>query len=338
MWTEEKLDALLTTPSDGLIRDMRQCEGDLMILGAGGKMGPSLAILARKALDAAGRKNRVLAVSRFSDQDALQLLRSHGVETISCDLMKEGALEALPDCENIIYMAGRKFGTDGQKTLTWAMNAWLPSRVAERFKHARIVVFSSGNVYPKLPLASGGATEEVRPAPVGDYDMSCLARERMFEYAAQTYGTKIALFRLNYAIDLRYGVLYDIARKILTGQPVSLSMPCFNCIWQGSANEAALRLLRHCSSDVFRLNVTGPETVSTEKTARELARLLGREVAFCGQPEETALLNDASRMQALFGYPAVPVGTLIAWQAQWLLAGGRTLNKPTHFEERKGSY
>lgn len=337
-WTEEKLDDLLTAPSPKLIEDMSALEGDVMVLGAGGKMGPTLSILALNALRAAGKSNRVIAVSRFSDPIASNLLSSHGVELISCDLMKEGALNALPECENIIYMAGRKFGTAGQEALTWAMNAWLPSRVAERFQKSRIVVFSSGNVYPKLPVSSGGANENVLPSPVGDYGMSCLARERMFEYAAQTYGTRIALYRLNYAIDLRYGVLFDIAGKILKGEPISLSMPCFNCIWQGSANEAALRLLPLCSEKVFRMNVTGPETAGTCKTAKKLGVLLGKEPVFTGTEEENALLSDASLMHSILGYPTVSLDTLITWQAEWLLSGGRSLNKPTHFEERKGAY
>lgn len=338
MWTEEELDHKLTQPSEALIRDMAALDGNLMILGAGGKMGPTLAILAQNALRACGRQGRVIAVSRFSDPVAAALLKDHGVEIISADLMRDGALSALPECENVIYMAGRKFGTSGREALTWAMNAWLPSRVADRFRHSRIVVFSSGNVYPKLPIALGGATEEVAPAPVGEYGMSCLARERMFEYAAQAYGTPIAIYRLNYAIDLRYGVLADIADKILKGEPISLSMPCFNCIWQGAANEAALRLAPRASDKVFRLNVTGPETASTEKTAKALGALLGKEPIFEGAPEESALLSDASKMHALMGYPSVSLDTLIRWQAEWLLAGGRTLDKPTHFEERKGAY
>ncbi len=338
MWTEDKLNELLTTPSAAFVEDMRKLEGDVMILGAGGKMGPTLALLAKNALTAAGKNSKVLAVSRFSDPVATQLLIDNGIELISSDLLTPGAVDALPDCPNIVFMAGRKFGTDGQEAATWAMNAWLPSRVAERFKNSRIVVFSTGNIYPKVPVYSGGATEKTRPAPVGEYGMSSLARERMFEYAAQAYGTKIAVFRLNYAVDLRYGVLYDICKNILEGNPVSLTTPSFNCIWQGTANEVALRMLLHASSDVFRLNVTGPETAGVEKTARELGQLLNKEPVFSGTPEGDAYLNDASKMFDIFGYPAVSLKTLIAWQAQWLLDGGRALGKPTHFEERKGSY
>lgn len=337
-WTESKLEAMLCTPSDALVRDIEQLEGDIMILGAGGKMGPTLSILAKNAVRASGKDRRVIAVSRFGDASISQKLTNAGVEVIPCDLLEPGALERLPDVENIIFMAGRKFGTVGQEALTWAMNAWLPSRVAERFQKSRFVVFSSGNIYPKVPIWSGGATEQVTPVPLGEYPMSCVARERMFEYAARAFGTKVALYRLNYAIDLHYGVLYDIARQILEEKPISLTMPAFNCIWQGDANEAALRLLTRASSDVYIMNVTGPETASVRETARKLGALLGKEPAFTGEETETAYLNNAGRMFAEFGYPRVPLETLIQWQAQWLLDGGSTLDKPTHFEERAGQY
>ena len=249
-----------------------------------------------------------------------------------------GALDSLPDAENVIYMAGKKFGTDGNEYATWAMNTWLPSRVAERYQNSRIVVFSSGNLYPKVGVHSGGATEETRTEPVGEYCMSCQGRERMFEYAAKTYGTRVAVYRLNYAVDLRYGVLYDMAHNILEGKPISITTPSFNCIWQGDANEAALRLLGHASAEVFTLNVTGPETAGVQETAKKLGALLGREPIFTGEASDTAYLNNAGKMFRLFGYPTVPLETLIEWQAQWILDGGRALGKPTHFEERKGSY
>ena len=266
------------------------------------------------------------------------LLRENGVEMISADLLAPGALDSLPDAENVIYMAGKKFGTDGNEYATWAMNTWLPSRVAERYQNSRIVVFSSGNLYPKVGVHSGGATEETRTEPVGEYCMSCQGRERMFEYAAKTYGTRVAVYRLNYAVDLRYGVLYDMAHNILEGKPISITTPSFNCIWQGDANEAALRLLGHASAEVFTLNVTGPETAGVQETAKKLGALLGREPIFTGEASDTAYLNNAGKMFRLFGYPTVPLETLIEWQAQWILDGGRALGKPTHFEERKGSY
>ena len=338
MWTEEKLNELLTTPSDSLVSDIAKIKGDIMILGAGGKMGPTLCILAKNAIKKAGIEKRVIAVSRFSDQIALDLLHDNGVETISCDLLDHDSLEALPEVENVIYMAGRKFGTDGQEYLTWAMNATLPAFVAYKFRKSNIVVFSSGNIYPIVPLSSGGCTEEDKVAPVGEYAMSCLARERAFEYAANKYGTKIFIYRLNFAVDLRYGVLFDCAKKIMDGEPISLSTPCFNFIWQGSANEIAIRGLLHASAPVCKMNVTGPETVSIKAASIKLGKILGKEPVFCGEEQNNAYLNNASRAMELFGYPEVSADTLIRWQAEYILDGGRTIDKPTHFEERKGSY
>ena len=338
MWTEEKLNELLTTPSDKLVSDIKKINGDIMILGAGGKLGPTLAILAKAAIEKAGIKKRVIAVSRFSDPIALELLHSKGVETISCDLLDNDSLNALPEVENIIYMAGRKFGTDGQEYLTWAMNATLPAFVAYKFRKSNIVVFSSGNIYPIVPLSSGGCTEDDKVGPVGEYAMSCLARERAFEYAANQYGTKVFIYRLNFAVDLRYGVLFDCAKKIMDGTPISLSTPCFNFIWQGSANEIAIRGLLHCAAPAVKMNVTGPETVSIKSASIKLGKLLGKEPVFEGVEQGNAYLNNASRAMELFGYPEVSAETLIRWQAEYILDGGRTIDKPTHFEERKGRY
>jgi len=338
MWTEERLNELLTTPSEKLVEDIAKIKGDIMVLGAGGKMGPTLCILAKNAAKAAGVEKKVIAVSRFSDPIALELLHSNGIETISCDLLDRDSLEALPEVENVIYMAGRKFGTDGQEYLTWAMNATLPAFVAYKFRNSNIVVFSSGNIYPIVPLSSGGCTEDDKVRPVGEYAMSTLARERAFEYAAKKYGTRVFIYRLNFAVDLRYGVLFDCAKKILDGEPVSLTTPCFNFIWQGSANEIAIRGLLHATSPMTIMNVTGPETVSIKKTAEKLAKYLGKEALFTGEEGTTGYLNNASRAMEIFGYPDVSAETLIRWQAEYILDGGRTIDKPTHFEERKGSY
>ena len=338
MWTEAKLNTMLTTPSEKLIKDLGSLDGDILVLGAGGKMGPTLCVLAKNAARAAGVNKRVIAVSRFSDSMVVELLRQNDIEMISVDLLQPGVLENLPDVENIIYMAGKKFGTEGNEYVTWAMNTWLPSRVAERYRNSRIVVFSSGNLYPKVTVAGGGATEETPTEPVGEYCMSCQGRERMFEYAAKTFGTRVAVYRLNYAVDLRYGVLYDMAHNILEEKPISIATPSFNCIWQGDANEAALRLLQYASPDVFKLNVTGPETAGVQETARKLGKLLGKEPSFAGEATETAYLSNAGKMFKLFGYPRVTLETLIEWQVQWIMDGGRALGKPTHFEERKGSY
>ena len=325
MWTEEKLDKLLSEPSDALIEDIKKIKGDIMVLGAGGKMGPTLCVLCKNAIKKAGIDKRVIAVSRFSDPIATELLKSQGVEIIPCDLLDKEKLYALPEVENIIYMAGRKFGTDGEEWKTWAMNATLPAFVADKFKKSNIVVFSSGNIYPIVPLSSGGCVETDRPGPVGEYTMSCLARERAFEYAANTYGTKIFIYRLNFAVDLRYGVLYDMANNIINGKPISLTTPCLNAIWQGSANEIAIRGLLHAASPVCKMNVTGPETVSIRKAASELGQYLGKEPVFEGEEGNDAYLNDASAAMEIFGYPQVSIKTLIRWQAEWLLDGGRGL-------------
>jgi len=332
MWTENRLNDLLTTPSGALAGDMKQLAGDILVLGAGGKMGPSLCVLAKRA------GKRVIAVSRFSGTGEREYLEENGVETIAADLLDAARRAALPQAENVIYMAGRKFGTQGQEWLTWAMNAGLPAFIAQQHRASRIVVFSSGNVYPLVPPQSGGSKESDAPGPVGEYAMSCLARERAFEYAASAYGTRVLLYRLNYAADLRYGVLYDIAENILEGKPVSLRTPCFNIIWQGSANEIALRALLKADSPAFKLNVTGPEILSVKKTALRLGEILGKTPAFEGPEGTDAYLSDASLAMKLFGPPCVSADTLIEWQGQWLLDGGRGLEKPTHFEERKGAY
>lgn len=338
MWTEEKLNEMLTEPSQALIDDMKKIQGDITVLGAGGKMGPTLCILAKKAIEKAGVNKRVTAVSRFSDPIAAELLRENGVETISCDLLNTEELNALPETENIIYMAGRKFGTDGSEWKTWAMNATLPAFVAEKFRSSSIVVFSSGNIYPLVPLSQGGCAETDKVGPVGEYTMSCLARERAFEYGANRYGTKVFVYRLNFAVDLRYGVLYDMANKIINDEPISLETPVLNCIWQGSANEMAIRGLLHASSPMKIMNVTGPETVSIRKAATMLGEYLGKNPVFEGEPRNDAYLSDSSEAMETFGYPSVSIRTLIRWQAEWIKDGGRGLGKPTHFEERKGSY
>jgi nucleoside-diphosphate-sugar epimerase len=338
MWTEDTLDDLLTAPSQRLVRDMERVEGDILILGAGGKMGPSLALLAKKAVALSSCEKRIITVSRFTDPIAARLMEQNGIEAIPADLLEDGALDALPDAPNVIFMAGRKFGTDGQEALTWAMNAWLPALVAKRYRRSRIVVFSSGNIYPMVPVHSGGATEETAPGPVGEYGMSCLGRERMFEYGSIAYGTPVLLYRLNYAVDLRYGVLHDIASNILAGIPIQAATPSFNCIWQGDANEMALRSLLLARSPANRMNITGPETVSTRQAARVLGKHLGVEPVFAGEGQELAYLSNAAKAMEAFGYPSVSMETMLRWQAEWILQGGRALGKPTHFEERKGTF
>ena len=338
MWTEELLNEKLTTPSNELVEDIKKIKGDILVLGAGGKMGPSLCVLAKKAIQKAGIDKKVIAVSRGNDKMSVDYMKENGVEFIPMDLLDKEKLYSLPDVENVIYMAGKKFGTDGNEWQTWAMNATLPAFTADKFKNSNIVVFSSGNVYPIVDVSQGGCKETDKVGPIGEYTMSCLARERAFEYAANAFGTKVFIYRLCFAVDLRYGVLFDVANKILKGEPISLSTPCFNFIWQGSANEIAIRGLLHAESPAKIMNVTGPETVSIKKAALELGEYLGKEPIFENEPGNDGYLVDASLAIETFGYPSVPVKTLIRWQAEYILDGGRTLDKPTHFEERKGSY
>lgn len=338
MWSEKRLNQLLTQPSQALIDDLGRLKGDLMVLGAGGKMGPTLCLLAKRALEKAGSTARVYAASRFTDPVAKELLEQNGIQLCPGDLLEEAQLKALPQTPNVLYMAGRKFGTDGGEWQTWAMNATLPAMVAAHFKASRIVVFSSGNLYPLSPLSRAGCLETDRPGPIGEYAMSCLARERAFEYAAHQFGTPVFLYRLNFAVDLRYGVLFDIASRVQRGEPISLRTPVFNCIWQGDANEIALRALLHCQAPAKVMNVTGPEIVSVRKTAEAFGKMFGKTPVFEGEPQNTAYISDPSLAIETFGYPAVSLRTLIRWQGEWMLAGGRTLSKPTHFEERGGSY
>ena len=339
--TEPELDDVLSAPSEADRAAMRAMEGTLLILGAGGKMGPSLARRARRAADEAGISKSIVAVSRFSDRAAETQLQEAGIETIGADLLDFTQLARLPDAENVIFMAGRKFGSAGAAhlaCLTWAINTYLPARVAERYRHARIVAFSSGNVYPFVPVTSGGATEETAPEPVGEYAQSVLARERMFEFFSARHGTRVCLLRLNYAVELRYGVLRDIGAKVFEGRPVNVGMGSLNAIWQGDANSICLRSFALCESPPAVLNVTGPETLSVRDTARRFGQLLARQPVFEGREMETALLNNAARCQRLFGAPSVSAETAIAWTAEWILRGGAAWDKPTHFETRDGRF
>jgi nucleoside-diphosphate-sugar epimerase len=338
MWTEEKLNEMLTTPSDKLVEDVAKIKGDIMVLGAGGKMGPTLCLLAKNAIKKAGIEKRVIAVSRFSDPIALKLLHDNDIETISADLLDHDSLNALPEVENIIFMAGRKFGTNGSEDLTWAMNVLVPSLVAEHFKDSRIVAFSTGCVYPLVSVKEGGCSEEVQPSPVGEYSQSCLGRERIFEYYSKKNGTKILLFRLNYSCDLRYGVLHDIGRAIWEDKPVNNTVGYFNVIWQGDANAAALRCLELAASPCAILNVTGPETAITEKTAKIMGEIMNKEVKFAGTSGELNYLNDSSKMCELFGYPRMSLSEMIRLQAQWIANGGISIGKPTHFEVNNGKF
>jgi len=336
--TVEALEAALAAPSARLVADMGRLEGDLLVLGAGGKMGPSLAMLARNAFDAAGSSNQVIAVSRFGDAAARRRLEDAGVRTVAADLLNDDELQALPDAENVIHMAAMKFGTSGSEHLTWAMNTYLPGRVGERYRDARIVAFSSGNVYPLVPLASTGATEDHPIEPIGEYGQSVLGRERIFAYVSHRYGTRVAAIRLNYAIDLRYGVLVDIATAVRDGEPIDLSMGHVNVVWQGYANEVTLRALHHASAPPTAINLTGPEIVSVRRLAHWFGERLGREPVLVGEEQTSALLNDASRCHALFGYPDISLLEMVDMVADWLHAGGELHGKPTKFQVRSGRF
>ena len=336
--SESQLEDVLSQPGEADIRAAAALEGDLLILGVAGKMGPSLARRAVRACERAGLRKRVTGVARFSGPGVERQLRDWGVETIAADLLEPGALARLPDAPNVIHMAARKFGSTGDEGLTWAMNTFLPGLVAERYRDSRIVAFSSGNVYPLSAVAGGGPTESSPTAPVGEYAQSVLGRERIFEYHSRRHGTPVALLRLNYAIDLRYGVLLDIGRKVFERRPVDLRMGYANVIWQGDANSACLRSFALCQSPPAVINVTGPETVSVRRAAMRFAEYFGTRPAFDGAESETALLSNAARCRELFGDPAVSVEQMIEWTANWIAIGGPTWNKPTHFEVRDGKF
>jgi nucleoside-diphosphate-sugar epimerase len=336
--TEDALDDVLTCPRPELVEFIRTVSSPLLILGAGGKMGPTLALLAKRAAEAAEKPLDVVAVSRFADPSLRNWFSRHGVHTMSCDLLQPGALTRLPQTANLIYLIGFKFGTAESPWLTWALNTLVPAHVCERFPHARIVAFSTGNVYPLVPVTSGGAVETVPLTPLGEYPNAAVARERLFEYFSRRQKTPATILRLNYAVELRYGVLLDLAQKVLRGEPIDLTMGHLNCIWQGDANEFALRALALATSPPTVLNLTGPHILSVRDLAKRFGVLLGKPPQFTGTEADTALLSNPSRAGALFGQPPTPLEAMLRWTAHWVLRGGRTLGKPTHFEVRDGKY
>ena len=336
--TETQLESYLSEPTDEVIAAMAALEGDILILGVGGKMGPTLAKQAKRAIDRAGVTKKVIGVSRFSTPGVREGLHAAGIETIAADLMSEDCLQNLPNLQNVILMAGRKFGSTDNESLTWAMNSYMPGRVADKFRDSRLVIFSTGNVYPLTPVFHGGATEDLPPAPIGEYAQACLSRERIIAYFSSQFGTHSAILRLNYAIDLRYGILLDIAEKVYTEHPIPLEMGNVNVIWQRDANAVALRVFAHCQSPPLILNVTGPETVSVRYLAGRFGALFNKLPQLEGPESETALLSNASRCHRLFGYPHVSLEQMIEWTAEWVRSGGTTLRKPTHFEVRDGKF
>ena len=337
--TESELEDLLSRPDEATASAIAALDGDLLILGASGKMGPSLARLARRAIDQAGVKKRVIAVARFTNDRLLSEFAAQGIEAIASDLLDRGSLDQLPDIENVIFMAARKFGTSGEEHLTWAMNTYLPGLVAERYRDSRIVTFSTGNVYPLRHLVDGGAVETTAVAPVGEYAQSALGRERMFEYGSMRWHTPVVILRLNYAVELRYGVLVDIGRSVFERRPIDLGMPRVNVIWQRDANSWCLRSFAHCQSPPLVLNITGPETLSVRELALEFGQHFGVEPTFVSSGEgHTALLSDARKARGLFGSPTVQPKEMIEWIANWIRDGGSMLNKPTHFQTRDGKF
>jgi nucleoside-diphosphate-sugar epimerase len=313
---------------------LKTLSGDIMILGAGGKVGPTLALMAKRAVDAAGVKKRVIAV----DVLPLEELAQKGVETLTCNMLDLDAVAKLPKVENIVYMVGRKFGSTGSESLTWAINVIVPYHVARTFTASRISAFSTGCVYPVVDVKTGGATEIMPADPVGEYAQSCLGRERMFDYFSENKGERVAHVRLNYAIELRYGVIYDIAAKVWAGETVDVTTGFANGIWQGDACNQALMALEMATSPATILNVTGPEIFSIREVAHTLGRLMGKEVKFSGEENGRGYLNNARKANALFGNPTVPLGRVIEWVAQWVKAGGPSLGKATHFETQNGKY
>ncbi|MDH7601397.1 MAG: NAD(P)-dependent oxidoreductase [Armatimonadota bacterium] len=334
----EQLEEMISRPTPGVVETLAALDGDLIVLGCGGKMGPSLARMAKRAFEEAGKNRRVIGVDLFPSPEQSNKLEQVGVETIKCDLLDETQLNSLPDAPNVVYMVGMKFGSSENQALTWALNAYLPGQVCRKFSNSRITAFSTGNVYGLVPVWSGGSVETDEPKPEGEYAWSALARERVFEHFSRSCGTPVSIVRLNYSNELRYGVLVDIAQKVWAGEPVDVTMGTANVIWQADANAMALQTLAKASSPPFVVNIAGPEIISVRRTAELFGELMGRRPIFTGAEAPDALLSNGQLGHKLFGYPRVPVRRLIEWIAAWIMSGGETLGKPTHFETRDGKF
>ena len=332
---ERELDELLSTPRRETVAALDACPGDIVVLGAGGKMGPTLSRMAARAVNGT---RRVIAVSRWSSRDAERALNEQGVETVRCDLLDRAAVAALPDAPNVIFMAGQKFGTAAAPTVTWAMNTIVPANCAERYRDSRIVAFSTGNVYALTPVDVGGSRETDPLGPVGEYAASCVGRERVLELGAEQHGTRVAIVRLNYAIDLRYGVLVDIALRVHGDDAIPLGMGFVNVIWQGDANRIVLECLPHAAAPAFVVNVTGPEVLSVRTIAEWFGARFGRPVRFAGSENADALLSNTERMRSLFAPPETSLEQMLERVADWVERGGPVLGKPTRFEARDGRF
>ncbi|HEY9189056.1 MAG TPA: NAD(P)-dependent oxidoreductase [Bacteroidota bacterium] len=336
--TEEEIENIMTTPSEELIKTLSKIDGDIIVLGCAGKMGPTMTKLAKRAIDEGGLKKRVMGIDRNIAPQFKKDFKKLGIDFFECDMLDKKSFDALPNVENVIYMAGMKFGSSASISLTWALNTYLPTVVAQKYRDSRITVFSSGNIYHLTPVLHGGADENTPPNPFGDYAQSVLGRERMFEYFSIKNNTKVTIARLCYAVDLRYGILLDVAQKVKAKIPIDLTMGSVNVIWQGDANEQILRTLSIASTPATVINITGPETISIRWLAKRFGELMNIKPIFVGEEASTALVFNASKAHGIFGYPKVPLEQIIQWVAYWVLIGGKTLNKPTHFETRDGKF
>jgi nucleoside-diphosphate-sugar epimerase len=332
--TTEELDELMSRPSGALIDYVKTLNGDIMVLGAGGKIGPYLTLMAKRAIDRAGVEKNLIAVTRTDTPR----FNAANIKTITCDLLDHDAVRKLPKVENIVFMAGRKFGTSGSEWLTWAHNCIIPYNVASTFMDARMVAFSTGGVYPIVKVETGGSRETDPPDPIGEYSMSCLGRERIFDYFSSEKGEKVIHIRLNYALDLRYGVLVDIATKVFNGEAIDITQGYFNGIWQGDVCDWVLRCFQYVSSPSAILNITGHEILSIRAVAETFGKLFGKKPVITGKENGLAYLSNASKAMEFFGRATVPTEKLIQWTAHWVKIGGENLRKPTHFETQNGKY
>ena len=334
----EELEELLSRPSEQLTETLSRLDGDILVLGVGGKMGPTLARLAKRASERGGVARRVIGVSRFSDESVRQRLEGWGVETIACDLLDEDQVQSLPAVPNVVFMAGMKFGSSGNPSLTWAMNCYVPALVCRKYRDSRIAVFSSGNVYPLVPADSQGSIETDQTGPIGEYAITVLGRERIFQHFSEALDFPVALLRLNYAMEMRYGVLVDIARNVFEGRPVDLTMPKVNVIWQADANAMSLMSLAHAETPAKVLNIAGPEFLRVRNVAGQFGRLMDKPVQFSGEEGPLAFLNNGQAGHALLGNISVDADQMIRWTADWVMRGGASLSKPTKFQVQDGKF